>query len=126
MIGEVIFLRLPIQPTIILCSVQSALDLLDKRSNIYSDRPPSVMDELLRVINSLLESAINHTISTTWDFGFAFMPYSLRWRRHRRYLHQYVHQGVVHNFRDLQRHSVLSFMKRMIDGPGEAGYEVRK
>ena len=44
--GGVVLVRLPIQPTIVLCTVQAVFDLLDKRSNIYSDRPRSVMDQL--------------------------------------------------------------------------------
>ncbi|KAK7676907.1 hypothetical protein QCA50_020163 [Cerrena zonata] len=107
--GDVVLLRLPIQTTIILCSTQSAFDLLDKRSNIYSDRPRSVMEEL-----------------TTWDFSFAFMPYSLRWRRHRRYFHQYFHQGVIQDYQDIQRHAVWSFLRGMIDNKGNnPGNEVR-
>lgn len=51
--GDVILVRLPIQPTIILCSAQAVFDLLDKRSNIYSDRPRSVMDQLYEDLSDL-------------------------------------------------------------------------
>lgn len=127
-VGDVVLLRLPIQTTLILSSTNSAFDLLDKRSNIYSDRPRSVMEELsdyyLVVWTHLAD--MHHFDRTSWDFSFAFMPYTVRWRRHRRYLHQYFHQGVIHNYQDVQRHAVRSFLKRMLNNPGDVGPEVRK
>lgn len=44
--GDFLLVKLPLRATLILCSAKAAFDLLDKRSNIYSDRPRSVMDEL--------------------------------------------------------------------------------
>ncbi len=44
--SDVLFLQLPLQPTIILCSAKAAFDLMDRRSNIYSDKPQVLMDEL--------------------------------------------------------------------------------
>ncbi|TCD69243.1 hypothetical protein EIP91_008346 [Steccherinum ochraceum] len=44
--GPLVFLSLPTQPTIIINSAKAAMDLLDKRSQIYSDRLLTVMDEL--------------------------------------------------------------------------------
>lgn len=41
-----IYVDLPFQPMLILGSVQACNDLLEKRSNIYSDRVPIVMDDL--------------------------------------------------------------------------------
>ncbi len=41
-----VFLQLPFQPTIIVDSTKVAIDFMEKRSSIYSDKPPSVMDEL--------------------------------------------------------------------------------
>ena len=45
-IGDAFTIRLLTRPTVILCSTQAAFELLEKRSHIYSDRLPSVMDEL--------------------------------------------------------------------------------
>lgn len=45
-IGDMIFLDLPGQPTVVLNSVDAAIDLLEKRSDIYSDRPVSLMHHL--------------------------------------------------------------------------------
>lgn len=44
--GDIIFLQLPFQPTLVIGTAKAAFDLLEKRSHIYSDRPPYRMDEL--------------------------------------------------------------------------------
>lgn len=44
--GDVMFLDLPSMPTVVISSTDIALDLFEKRSAIYSDRPRSAMDEL--------------------------------------------------------------------------------
>lgn len=47
-----VFLDLPFQPTLILGTAQVVTDLLDKRSDIYSDRVHVIMDELF--VNHLI------------------------------------------------------------------------
>ena len=42
-LGDVIYLNVLGQPVLVLESGRAALDLFDKRSNIYSDRPHLVM-----------------------------------------------------------------------------------
>ena len=44
--GDVFYLDIPTQPVLVLNSAQAVFDLLEKRSEIYSDRPLIVMDEL--------------------------------------------------------------------------------
>ena len=45
-LGDIVYLHLPAQPTIVLNTVKSATDLLERRSGIYSSRPYSVMVDL--------------------------------------------------------------------------------
>ncbi len=45
--GDIVYLHLPAQPTVVLGSVQAAIELLDRRSAIYSSRPTPIMDALL-------------------------------------------------------------------------------
>ena len=45
-VGDVIYLRIPKQEFVILGSALAVTDLLEKRSEIYSDRPYNVMNEL--------------------------------------------------------------------------------
>ena len=41
-LGDIVYVDFPGQPTIVLNSIKAAFDLLDKRSDIYSDRPVSL------------------------------------------------------------------------------------
>ena len=45
-VGDIVFLDLPFQPTLVIGSAKVAYDLMEKRSHIYSDRAPCRMDEL--------------------------------------------------------------------------------
>ena len=44
--SDIVFIHLPMQPTLLLTSAQAVSDLMDKRSTIYSDKPATIMDEL--------------------------------------------------------------------------------
>lgn len=44
--SDVVYLQLPMRAAVVLGSFQAAIDLLEKRSHLYSDRTPSVMTEL--------------------------------------------------------------------------------
>ena len=44
--GDVVYMLLPFQPVIILNSTRAALDLMDKRSSIYSDKLFTTLDEM--------------------------------------------------------------------------------
>ena len=52
-IGDIVFLDLPSQPTLIISSAKVAFDLMEKRPQIYSDRIPLVMDKLSVKPNNL-------------------------------------------------------------------------
>lgn len=65
--GDVIYLETFGQATVILNSAEAAIELLDKRSFNYSDRPDMPMT------NDLMK----------WDWDFAHMHYSDEWRYER-------------------------------------------
>lgn len=100
---------LPQQPTVVLGSVQAALDLMEKRSHIYSDKPVFVMDELM-----------------TWDFNLGFMPYTQKWRDHRRAFHQYFNQREVAKYEPIQVQECRAFLRRMLDAPDDLAQHVRQ
>lgn len=62
------------QRIVVLNSLEPALDLLDQRSAIYSDR------QLLSVTSKLLK----------WDQFMSSAPYGDMFREQRRYTHQYI------------------------------------
>ncbi|KAH8103605.1 CyP450 monooxygenase [Cristinia sonorae] len=106
--SDVIFLDLPMQPTIILGSADAALDLLDKRSNIYSSKSTSVMIDLMG-----------------WEFNLSFMPYTNRWRAHRRMFHQQFYQGIVSKYQPVQRQQAREFLSWALKDPANTRKHVR-
>ncbi|KAH8103584.1 hypothetical protein BXZ70DRAFT_740757 [Cristinia sonorae] len=83
---DIVFLDLPMQPTAIIGSAEVAFDLMDKRSNIYSNRPIFVLAKMIG-----------------WHFNTAAMPYSDLRRAHRRIFHQGFHKGAVNKYQPFQR-----------------------
>ncbi|PSR73379.1 hypothetical protein PHLCEN_2v10671 [Hermanssonia centrifuga] len=100
--SDIIFMTVFSQPTVVISSAKAAFDLMEKRSNIYSDKPRVVMDEL-----------------TGWDWNMGVMPYGQRWRDTRRCFHQHFHQGVVGKYNPIQIREVQAFLRRALISPGD-------
>ncbi|KAJ3553829.1 hypothetical protein NM688_g3409 [Phlebia brevispora] len=99
--SPLLYLQLPSQPLVIVNSVRDALNLMDKRSYIYSDKPQSVMDEIVG-----------------WNWILPSAPYGQTWRHVRRYFHQHFHAGVVHRYRDVQLREVQAYLRRVLEVDG--------
>ncbi|KAI0743502.1 cytochrome P450 [Daedaleopsis nitida] len=77
--GDIVGLRLPGgQALVILHTHQAAVDLLDKRSAIYSDRPKSLVVDLIG-----------------WSWNTPLVPYNEEWRRTRRASSQHFLPKVI-------------------------------
>ncbi|KAK7681339.1 hypothetical protein QCA50_015430 [Cerrena zonata] len=108
--GDVVYLNLASQPTVVLNSAKAAFDLLEKRSDIYSDRPTSTVVEMI-----------------FWDWNIGLMPYSPKWRSHRREFHQYFNQGEVPKFQPIQLRECRAFLRRALNSnnDNDLGQHVR-
>ncbi|THH29812.1 hypothetical protein EUX98_g4360 [Antrodiella citrinella] len=103
--SDIIFLDMPLQPILVVGSAKAALELLEKRSNLWSDRISLIIIELMSL-----------NIST------AFMPYGSRWRAHRRMFHQEFHPGVVEKYRPIQ----LDYARRFCSWVSKSPADTRK
>ncbi|MDE9440005.1 cytochrome P450, partial [Staphylococcus xylosus] len=84
--GPIFRLQYGLNTVIILGNYEAAHDLLDKRSNIYSSRPRSVMggENVSKGMRTLL------------------MPYGQQWRTHQRLQASYLNIRVSQTYRELQ------------------------
>lgn len=84
--GPIFRLQYGLNTVIILGTYEAAHELLDKRSNIYSSRPRSVMgsENVSKGMRTLL------------------MPYGQKWRNHQRMQASYLNIRVSQSYRDLQ------------------------
>ncbi|KZP17553.1 cytochrome P450 [Athelia psychrophila] len=87
---------------IVLHDMKSVRDLMESRSSLYSDRPPSVM------IGELMG----------WSNTVLFLPYGDFWRASRRAMHQEFKPPVVENYHSGQIKATRQLLRRLVDSPG--------
>lgn len=85
---------------IVVGKLDKALDLLEKRSANYSDRPSLPMLDML-----------------TYPFSFGLMPYGADWRRHRKPFHQYLHSHMVPRYNPIQEEEIIPFAHNLLTSP---------
>nr|BED43007.1 cytochrome P450 monooxygenase [Trametes versicolor] len=106
--GDMVYMDILGQPMLILGSHHIALDLLEKRSALYSDRVRSAMVDL-----------------AGFDWLLATMPYGPWWRRHRRAFHQFFNPTAIVELRSIQRTQVGHFLNRLINTPDDFYEHIR-
>ncbi|KAF8550950.1 cytochrome P450 [Imleria badia] len=99
--GGLIFFKVLHMPYIVINDGGVCYELLEKRSNIYSDRPRNTMAKDLM----------------GWGFTTLMKPYGETWRRHRKLLHQFLNVRDQRTNRDIQRRAVHEFLKRVGANP---------
>jgi len=98
---DILYMRLMTTDFVVLSSTEAVTDLIDKRSNIYSDRPDMPMLQLMGMYS--------------WDF--AVSGYGSHWRRCRRLFHEFLNMKVVSRYDDhLKKHS-RRFLSRLAETP---------
>ncbi|OAX31349.1 cytochrome P450, partial [Rhizopogon vinicolor AM-OR11-026] len=97
---DVVYTRLFLQDNIVINSEQVARDLLEHRSQNYSDRPEIATNELFGI-----------------DYSTAFMSYGNRWRLHRKFMHQSFRQDVAPNFRSMQVTKAHELLLNLLEDP---------
>ncbi|EUC55083.1 O-methylsterigmatocystin oxidoreductase [Rhizoctonia solani AG-3 Rhs1AP] len=105
--SDIVYLNIMGQPLVVLNSAQAATDLLDKRSNIYSDRinAPMVTDPTL----------------LDWSDFAGMLPYGDLWRRQIRRLKTWLNPRTVRQFEGLQQDEARQLLGRLLNlsaGPG--------
>ncbi|KAJ7602289.1 cytochrome P450 [Mycena polygramma] len=96
--GDVMGLEILGQKMIILDSFQAAVDLLDKRGAIYSDRPRFTLYKLLG-----------------WEPTLTFLPYGKQFNTHRSMHQSYLGRHQVEVFKLIQTQEARTLVQRLID-----------
>ncbi|KAI0633841.1 cytochrome P450 [Trametes polyzona] len=106
--GDILYLDLLGQPTVILGTHETAVEVLDKRSATYSGRQPSVMIQL-----------------SGWDWLFSIFPYGARWRRHRKLFLQHFNAKATVAYQALHEREAYRLALRLLEQPDEFLQHVR-
>ncbi|EMD33662.1 hypothetical protein CERSUDRAFT_87014 [Gelatoporia subvermispora B] len=95
-------------PMLILNTLESSTDLLEKRSSTYSDRLETEMVALMG-----------------WGWNFVTMGYSQWWRRHRRGFHQYFNAAAVPAYEPKIHASAHKLLQRLLKDPKKFANHLR-
>ncbi|KAK0500251.1 cytochrome P450 [Armillaria luteobubalina] len=106
--GDILYLDTPGNPTVVVNSAQAVMDLFEKRSGIYSDRPDFTM-----------------TMLVGWNFNLALMRYSDWWRMHRRMFHQYLQPRAVPAYNSVQIKATPVLLQQLNKSPDAFFHHVR-
>jgi hypothetical protein len=110
-IGDVVYINVMGQEMIILNSSKAAVDLFDKRSANYSDRPVVMMcGEIVG-----------------WNRSLALLQCGPRFREFRKYLSKCIGtRGSMERFTPLQEKEMAKFLARVMADPGSLVHQIRK
>ncbi|KAJ6532371.1 cytochrome P450 [Mycena capillaripes] len=96
--GDVMCLKVLGRTMIILDSYQAAVDLLDKRGSIYSDRPKLTLYELLG-----------------WNPSITLLPYGKQWNKQRAMHQSYLSRNKVEDFKLIQALEAQTLVRNLIE-----------
>ncbi|KAF5370752.1 hypothetical protein D9758_002017 [Tetrapyrgos nigripes] len=108
--GSIVHAKIFNTSLIILSTVESAQDLLDKRGTIYSDRPRLVL------LNELMG----------WYNASTHVRYGPRFRKHRRFIHQTFNQQAVRFLRPVQEKESLKLVRGFVESPEKFTQHIRR
>lgn len=99
------------QQLVILNSFKPAIEMLEKKSSIYSDRPIMQMGGEL----------------VGWKNTLVLIPYGDRFRNYRKMFHQLIGtHTAMSNFHHIEEMETHRFLKRILAKPEEVAAHVRK
>lgn len=100
--GDLVYVKVLRDNLLILNDMESMRELLEKRSQKYSDRPSFLMAKYMGIENNL-----------------SFAPYGPDWRQGRKLIHGTVNQEAVKKYHSLQENVTARFLKDLVEYPSE-------
>ncbi|KAG5641232.1 hypothetical protein DXG03_005689, partial [Asterophora parasitica] len=100
--GDVMYLHVLGRPIIVLNSVEAGIDLLDRRSANYSDRPQFIIYKMMGWVRSL-----------------TFTGYGKLFRKHRRMLQEYLNPKKVVIYQPIQAREARVLLQNLLSAEEE-------
>ncbi|KAI0354238.1 CyP450 monooxygenase [Trametes cingulata] len=106
--GDVVALHAFGQTLVIVSSVKAAVDLLEKRSAIYSDRQDSVL-----------------AVMTGWTWNLALKRYGDNWRQVRRLFWKHFQPKTVSKYHPVQQREARRLLRRLLDDQSDLDSKIK-
>ncbi|RPD62671.1 cytochrome P450 [Lentinus tigrinus ALCF2SS1-6] len=106
--GDLVCLQALGQTVIVVGGAQAAMDLLEKRSVNYADRP------VLKLVHA-----------TGWGWSFVFAQYGQWWRDRRRVFWQHFRPDAIQKYREHQQDGVRRFLSGLTRSPDKLSEHLR-
>ena len=107
--SDIIYVHMLGQPIVVLNTVQAAIDLLDKRSSNYCDRPRFVLFEIMG-----------------WRATLTFLRWGPKFKLHRRVLQRAFTPTSCVSYRALQERETKTLLKGLLAKPAEWETSLRR
>ncbi|KLO20176.1 CyP450 monooxygenase [Schizopora paradoxa] len=108
--GDLVFLKVFGQPMLFINSYEVVFELLEKRSGIYSSRPPFTMSKDLR----------------QFDWILSFFPYGERMRKYRAIFHKFFQPIVIPEYHSVMENEVIKMLRGLKEDPEQYEKHVRR
>ena len=127
-VGDIMYYRVYDKHNVVLNSLEDCVELLERRSGIYSDRPYMPMLDLYAVFSvQFLCSLTNNTyillgyrIRMEWQrYGTGLMPYGAKWRSYRRLYQTFLKAGAASRFHPTQTKKICDFLYGILTTPDD-------
>jgi hypothetical protein len=108
------------QPVVILNTAQAAIDLLDKRSNIYSDRPDfHFFEELVVAFSQNSTTTVTNFLRSGWSDCLTFLSLGPKFRKHRKMLQNAFTPVNCGPYQSRQEELAQALAARLLEKPAE-------
>ena len=122
--GDVICFRVFNQVIIVLCSLSATKDLLEKRGEIYSDRPTLPILEMY-IVSSRSSAIITFPISRIdMDWFVPNMGMSEFWREGRKLLDRSLRPGAAMLYRQMMQEKTCWFLAQLFASPKDFHHHI--
>lgn len=120
--GDMVYFKILGKSFLVIGSLERAIDIFEKRSTNYSDRPHMIMVMDLYDPPAQLDTlshSHSHLYRIGWDYNFGLIPYGTWWRRHRRAFHEYFNSTQLPKYLPTQVKHIRAFLRRLLATPDD-------
>jgi cytochrome P450 len=119
MAGDVISFHVFGQVVVVLNSIKATKDLLERRGEIYSNRPVFTIHEMYVVLSFDIRTRDLIEFRMKWEWAVPFTRYTEYWRRARKLLDRGLRPGAIATYRPLLQTNTRILLTQLLETPDD-------